>query len=550
MRELWRLLVLSASVLVVSVAFAAAVRPLASGELEPASALKFMALAMPPMMQFALPFAAGFAATICYHRFASENEATAASAGGVSYSALLAPAAFTGLILATLLAGMTNLAIPWFFGRMERLVSRDAAQILVNSIERGETVNLEGMLIHADRVHRVEPDEEQGAFERLILEGVIAINPGEDGLVESDMTTERADVWLYADQLDGDDVTVVLMRVSGFVSWARDGSPQFRDGEFEMEPIVFPHGFRDKPKYMTAWQLLQLKERPEKDGAVRRRTQELAQLLAKTRALDVIRNRLREDALVFQRDEGDTLSVHAGGLTHETRGWRLTPESGADSIELDWRLANGELRLQQAQAAWLSIDVDLQRAGVLVTLELEQVATPETEIARRVAARHGALMLPGDPTDDIFGLGARGLVALAQRRVEDWAGEAGADEQESLAAGAAQRNEIAAAGAELTDRVERLERQIVATWHERFALPAASFVMTITGAVMAMRLRAAMPLTVFLWSFFPALASVISISSGQNVAEDNLPLGLALIWSAVGALALYAGIVFLSLRRH
>ena len=79
--DLWRLLALSASALVVVIAFAAAVRPLATGQLGPLSAVKFMLLAVPPMLQFALPFAAGFAATLAYHRFASENEAIAASAG-------------------------------------------------------------------------------------------------------------------------------------------------------------------------------------------------------------------------------------------------------------------------------------------------------------------------------------------------------------------------------------------------------------------------------------------------------------------------------------
>mgnify|MGYP000423281398 CR=1 FL=1 len=37
-----------------------------------------MLLAMPPMLQYALPFAACFGATLAYHRFAADNEAVAA----------------------------------------------------------------------------------------------------------------------------------------------------------------------------------------------------------------------------------------------------------------------------------------------------------------------------------------------------------------------------------------------------------------------------------------------------------------------------------------
>ena len=51
-----------------------------------------MGLAMVPMLQYVLPFAAGFGATLAYHRQTSENELTAAKASGVSHRALLMPA--------------------------------------------------------------------------------------------------------------------------------------------------------------------------------------------------------------------------------------------------------------------------------------------------------------------------------------------------------------------------------------------------------------------------------------------------------------------------
>ena len=71
--ELLKVLLLTASVIVVVVAFGAAIKPLADNALGPGSVLKYVALATVPMMQFALPFAAGFAATIVLHRFASDT---------------------------------------------------------------------------------------------------------------------------------------------------------------------------------------------------------------------------------------------------------------------------------------------------------------------------------------------------------------------------------------------------------------------------------------------------------------------------------------------
>src|SRR5688500_9453843 len=86
--ELGRLVLLTTSVLVVVIVFAAAVRYTAAGKLGPLETLRFMGLAMVPMLQYALPFAAGFGATLAYHRIAQDNELKAAAASGLSHRAL------------------------------------------------------------------------------------------------------------------------------------------------------------------------------------------------------------------------------------------------------------------------------------------------------------------------------------------------------------------------------------------------------------------------------------------------------------------------------
>ena len=120
--DLWKRILLTASILVTVIAFAAAIRPLADGKVGAVDALRFMGLAIVPMLQYALPFAAGFAATLTYHDFASDNEAMACSAGGISYKAMLGPAAFTGLALGLVIYALTTTAIPRFFSQIEQLI--------------------------------------------------------------------------------------------------------------------------------------------------------------------------------------------------------------------------------------------------------------------------------------------------------------------------------------------------------------------------------------------------------------------------------------------
>ncbi|HED52782.1 MAG TPA: LptF/LptG family permease, partial [Phycisphaerales bacterium] len=76
--ELWRLLLLSTGMLVAVISFAVTIGPLADGQLSPIDALRFMLFASVPMLAYALPFGAGFAATLVYHRMGHDNELTAA----------------------------------------------------------------------------------------------------------------------------------------------------------------------------------------------------------------------------------------------------------------------------------------------------------------------------------------------------------------------------------------------------------------------------------------------------------------------------------------
>ncbi|MBL8965247.1 MAG: LptF/LptG family permease, partial [Phycisphaerae bacterium] len=138
--DLVRLGVLAGASLVVVISFAFSVRFLAEGRIDLPGALRLSVLAMVPMLQYALPFACGFAATLAYHRFASDNEATACSAGGISHRAVLVPAAVVGLVLAVAVAVLAHQVIPRFLRKMEEIVTRDLTGLITLSIRRGESV--------------------------------------------------------------------------------------------------------------------------------------------------------------------------------------------------------------------------------------------------------------------------------------------------------------------------------------------------------------------------------------------------------------------------
>ena len=103
---------------------------------------------------------------------------------------------------------------------------------------------------------------------------------------------------------------------------------------------------------------------------------------------------------------------------------------------------------------------------------------------------------------------------------------------------------------ELSKSISSLDREITSKQHERLARAFACLVMVMIGAVMAMRLRLAMPLTVYLWSFFPALAATIGISMGQQMTHQQGIVGLPALWAGPVLLSILALVEYTRLRRH
>lgn len=109
---------------------------------------------------------------------------------------------------------------------------------------------------------------------------------------------------------------------------------------------------------------------------------------------------------------------------------------------------------------------------------------------------------------------------------------------------------IAEVAVDLKDKIQELEREILSKVHERWAMSGTCLVMAVAGAVTAMRLGSALPLMVYLWSFFPALVGVITIMAGQQLTHDHGAPGLVVLWGGVGLLVVYTVVSYLHVARH
>lgn len=578
--ELARTLALIAVALVVLVSFAAAVRPLARGDVGLADAIKLMGLLSVPMSQFALPFAAGFASTIVYHRFASDNEATACRASGIPQRSILMPSLFTGLVLALLVALLANSVMPRFYKAAEQIIARDVGRLIVGPIRDGSPIRLGAWDLYADQIYRPELPEGSAALDHLILLSVVGAEIGDDGATQQFVAARRVDMWLSEATPEetgtGEWGTSVQLAFTEPVGLVPDGDVSFSIGTLGTGRIILPSNFEDDPKLLTFGEMREARRQPRRLDATDRRARQLALELGRLRVAEAIRDRVENDGrLVLSRD-GETISVEADALVNENGRWRLRSTRGdlnEPLIRAVYSSERGFSRTHFAQSATLRFadpmtsgtgiamdvgagsrsermegvrvagDADAdQGPRIALTLELEQVVTLDSASAGADAARDAATL--GAEQD---ALPYSGVVLVGQGELveDEWAASRLLEASDDVLRGAIDTPDPVLQGVErearlLRERIERQDRDIVSRMNERAAFVCAVLLMGVLSAVMAMRLRDALPLVVFLWSFFPALGAVVMISTGQQITEKSGLQGLLVLW---GGVAMLVGVV-------
>jgi len=584
--DLWRVLLLTAAVVVAVTSFAFGVRFLADGQLGPVLAVRVMFYMVIPMLQYALPFAAGFGATLAYHRFATDNELTASLAGGISHRRALVPALATGVVLALAVLALTDQIMPRLLRATQELVTRDFAQLLTASIARGESVRLgdeggDNKQIYADSIQPIGPDEPTGAYASMILSGVVALDIDKNGEIKSETSSREAYLWLYrvsgsALSESGADADVI----TSIVLTPRDVVGRTQGGMIEGDPPTWVYhvqsGIKDDPKYLSWWQLEETKARPETINWIDRERRTLAAILGEREMIVEISKGLTATGTATLRRKvesaasglaGGTVSIKSAGFGafDAVKGWALLPVKGGQFVEVTTTIGAGNSatgrRVQRAREAFVtagtlqapgaSAKAAANQAAGTLTLVMERVSTSAvTEDETADSSRVPAGQIARYQLDRLVPVAAKGENEDQSGSKNDWSARTSAELLEAVKAGAAAKDaRVESAAAALSKSIASMVREVVSKQHERLAYAAACVVMVLCGSVLAMRLSAALPLTVYLWSFLPALGCVLTISSGQRLTYQYGAPGLALLWGGVAAMAVFTLIVYRRLGR-
>ncbi len=540
--EVARVVVLTTVVVVMVVAFGAVIKPMSSNLLGPGGIAKYVAIATVPMLQFALPFAAGFGATLVTHRFAAENELLAMSTSGMRWSTILLPQALLGTLLGGVMFVLVQSAVPRFWGFAEQVVADDAAQVFVATIRRGEAFQAGNMLICADSIAMVEPPASSEAEQRIVMEGVVAIETDPASKAVTEFVARGATVDLYG---RGGDLLIKIAMSDATVIRPQEGTvirlPTAEPGVMSMD-----RSWERSPKYLPYMELQAVIENPELGPRPRDMRGRIVEALGLAR---IYRSVERE----LEAGRAGRVDHPESGRTYEIADARITPVGivpAPPARQVTVREFTQGRLTREAATSQVTF-VATEGAGSQGRFDMVVVA-PEARALldgqgrpTRWPARIVGVLAPGLTDADGSARSSAAEAAPALRaEIDELSSRTGVPWVASM-------REVNA----LRARWEHESRRIVveARSHEwmRIAQSVAVPLVVMLGTVLAVLFRSSLPLTVYFLSFIPALAEIILVASGQSIYRNgSTATGLAVMWSGHGVLALLLAVSWYRVARH
>ena len=528
--DLLRVVTLTTVVLVSVIAFGAAIRPLAEDQIfGPGQIAVYIMLAIVPMLQFAIPFSAGFASTITFHRMTVDNEFVAMATSGINYLKILIPIVVLGLLLTGVMVFLTQSMIPKFWGHMEAAITRDVTEIFQRKIDSGQPVVIGRMLIYADRIISQENPQDTGAQSRLILLRVAAAELDDEGRMVTDITAPQAAIDIYRHQ----NTTYIKLVMTDTVVYKSETGELLRMKIVEPDAVAIPSVMISRARAMTRRQLLALRTSPEGYADIHSTKIELVDALFDQEIWSEINRRLRDSGrIVFQ----DTVmperhyAITADGI--ENGGFYFSDGRSVELTQVD-----GDVTRRR----YLGNHVELRRKPELVAntprfelilLDVEvsdyspSGSEPSVNFRKRITLN--SISIDILPSEQLVDMPVDAVIERARSRQPQNAG-------------------IDNIVHKLDINLERLQWEISARLLKRYALSATAVLLLVLGAILAMWLRQSQPLIIYLLAFMPSVLDLILISGGEQMMRDgNIATGQIVMWTGNSILL---GIILISFQR-
>ena len=535
--ELLRVLLLTTTVIVVVIAFGAAIKPLADSSLGSGSVVKYVALAMIPMLQFALPFSAGFAATLVLHRFAADNELVAMSTSGMRYRTIFAPVIAVGLALLVGMFILLHTVVPKFWGRMQDMLAKDATSIFLSAVSRGEALEVGQVSIYADTatVDPVPPDN--GAEQRLLLQGVAAIQKNGAGQPVTEFTSEFATVDVHRGR-EGVIMKLAMTNGSGFN--AADGTVVFVPTA-QPQAVQLGRALEADAKSMTYFELQDVRNDLPNHIEVQSARKAVLLSLMRAQVWQCIARELQTSGKVELVEEGGRRSYRIEGGTLEIDIIKpKSPNTTVRIVELDRARPIREAVCSQVVMPFDTEDSSVGRVDLIATAPRAKDLLRSEGLSSRWPARIRSLSAAPCSTSNISKLE---FAELAPNVGELNKSDASIPKSIQAAGTSSLTN--------LFKTMNNVDADAFSHLCQRAALAWSAPLIILLGASLAAWKRNSLPLTMYLIAFIPGILNIVMIAGGQQVIRaDNVVWGVIVSWSGNAILLLCSMYALRQLARN
>ncbi|MDG2031614.1 MAG: LptF/LptG family permease [Phycisphaerales bacterium] len=532
--ELLKVMLLTTSVLVIVIAFGATIKPLIQNQLDPLDVGKYALLASVPMLQFALPFAAGFASTMVLHRMANDNEILAMSVSGMTYRRIFTPVFLLGLVLTIFMLFLVHFAVPHFWTLLREMITRDVTRVFTSTVEKGEALDLGRTQLFADDVLLTDEPPDTGADERLILLGVAALETDEDGNPRSEFTARYATVDIHHRRRDA---LLKLALVDATIFRHDDGSLIFVPKAVP-EALSLSKEFSSGPKTMDSLELLELWDQLEVYPAIVSKRESLVDGMVQLDAFECIAAALADGGTLEFASELRSERIQVSGARLDGSFLRGDP---IKLVQFEDREAVRRAEVDSAELVVISTNLSGEpKFELRATTDEAYDLRGRGDLLTRWPPRLTGLVINGCPREPYLELDNGGLLAAARSMPADMSGPV--DEYSVI----------------LEDRADRLEHElfwtdseILARLVQRSAQSVTALLLLMLGAVLAVLMRHSLALGIYALAFIPAIADVLMISGGEQMIKygDAMP-GIILAWSGNGLLVFLIAIFWWRLSRN
>ena len=475
--DVLRQFAVTAIILVIVIAFGAAIKPLSSENLISGwDTMKYLFLAIIPMLQFALPFAGAFAATICLHRMAQDNEFIAMSVCGQSYIRLLVPMALFGFVLTIIVAILTQSVIPVFIGKMAQAMTSDMPRLLTNSI-RQHTPFVQGeLVIWAENIYL-----DTGKIDnRMVLDHVAVAKVEKDGRAKMYFTASAAVI----DVQRVDNQTSLFVETRDTTQWTRglDGAGVLRgarEGRLT-HAIDLPSLTNQRLTALTRGELLHLREHPIEYHFVQRATNQLKQALVQNEFHRTLQQKLKLDGSIttVATIGGRKFIISSSGLD----GYTFLPPITVTTVRF-----TGELSVLNPRNATFILDYTSTGDIESITLQMQDVVVGAGEIGEN---QRGELVVPSLQIEGV------NFSSLNDNQ---------SMQQLLSAAHEVKTSTVTSAAANLRRELSALDNHVAGRIGQRWAVSLLPLLAILLGSLLAIRNPDKMPLGVYAKVFIPTI---------------------------------------------